>query len=235
MTASHTQSTTPLVDLVAAEVERILSTEGSGHDWQHIRRVWLTAERLALEEKADVIVTVLAALLHDVDDRKLTGDDDTEKLLPSARRILAEAGATAALIETVCVTIRMTGFHKSIDGGAARSLEAHILSDADQLDAIGAIGIARTFVYGASRKRAMFEPDVLPMTTFTAAQYDANRGSTVAHFFEKLLKLRTMMATTTGRREAHIRHARMVDFLDAFFVEAAAPTAWFDLLEAYRD
>jgi uncharacterized protein len=235
MTALNHQITTPVIDLVAAQVERILAAEASGHDWQHIRRVWVTAARLAVEEKADVVIVVLAALLHDVDDRKLTGDDSTETLLPTARRILAEAGANAALIETVCSTIKMTGFHKGLDGGAERSLEAHILSDADQLDAIGAIGVARTFVYGASRGRPMFEPDVMPMTTFTAAQYDANKGSTVAHFFEKLLKLRTMMATETGRREANVRHARMVDFLDAFFIESDAPDAWFEMLSAYRD
>ncbi|WP_327210535.1 HD domain-containing protein [Rhizobium leguminosarum] len=235
MTALNHHITTDVIGLVADQVERILATEGSGHDWQHIRRVWFTAAKLAVVEKADVVVVILAALLHDVDDRKLTGDDSTETLLPTARRILAEAGAKAALIETVCSTIKMTGFHKGLDGGTERSLEAHILSDADQLDAIGAIGVARTFVFGASRRRPMFEPDVMPMTTFTVAQYDANKGSTIAHFFEKLLKLRTMMATETGRREANVRHARMVDFLDAFFIESAAPAAWFEMLSAYRD
>jgi len=219
---------------VAGAVRHLLENEGSGHDWQHIMRVWLTARKLAEEEGADIEVVSLAALLHDVDDRKVTGDAATEDVLPGARRIMSEAGVPSALAETVCETIRMTGFHRSLEGSRTRTVEAGILSDADQLDAVGAVGIARTFVYGASRGRPMFSPDVMPMTGFTREQYDANRGSTVAHFFEKLLKLRGMMATGAGRREADVRHARMVSFLDAFFEETAAPKEWRDLLDGFR-
>lgn len=223
-----------VIDAVALEVEKLLAGEGSGHDWQHIRRVWKTAERLGYFENADGFVVSLAALLHDVDDRKLTGDIATQATLPTARRIMAKAGVDAAVLETVCETIKMTGFHKTLDGGCSRTLEAHILSDADQLDAIGAVGIARTFVYGASRKRSMFDPLDFPMQEFTAAQYDANKGSTVNHFFEKLLKLRDRMHTESGRLEAEKRHATMVSFLDDFFDETAAPPEWTTLLDKHR-
>lgn len=234
MTSSNIEHPSPIVGLVAKEVAQILADEGSGHDWQHISRVRATAEKLAIAESADIDVVALSALLHDVDDRKVTGDNTTEKLLPNARRILSEAGADIGLSTVVCDTIRMTGFHKSLIEGPDRTLEAQILSDADQLDAIGAVGIARTFVYGASRNRPMFTPDAMPMIDFTAEEYDRNQGSTVAHFFEKLLKLRDMMATTAGRDEARIRHMRMVDFLDAFFSETRAPLEWTKMLDVHR-
>lgn len=223
-----------IIKAVARDVEKLLANEGSGHDWQHIRRVWRTAVQLADMEGADETVVALAALLHDVDDRKLTGDATTAERLPTGRRIMAAAGVDPVLAETVCDTIKMTGFHKSIDGNQERTLEAHILSDADQLDAIGAIGIARTFVYGASKKRPMFDPDHFPMERFTAAEYDANEGSTVNHFFEKLLRLRGLMFTESGRIEAQTRHSRMVSFLDDFFEESFAPPEWTDLLNKYR-
>jgi uncharacterized protein len=223
-----------IVDAVALEVEKLLANEGSGHDWQHIHRVWKTASLLGYRENANSYVVSLAALLHDVDDRKLTGDLTTEEALPTARRIMATAGVEPDTVETVCETIKMTGFHKSLGGERSRTLEAHILSDADQLDAIGAVGIARTFVYGASRKRSMFDPSDFPMQEFTAAQYDANKGSTVNHFFEKLLKLRGRMHTESGRLEAEKRHATMVSFLDDFFDETAAPREWIALLDVHR-
>jgi uncharacterized protein len=223
-----------IVDAVAIEVEKLLANEGSGHDWQHIRRVWKTAERLAFQENANSYVVSLAALLHDVDDRKLTGDIATEDTLPTARRIMSTAGVGSDDLQAVCGTIKMIGFHKTLDGDRDRTLEAHILSDADQLDAIGAVGIARTFVYGASKKRSMFDPDDSPMVVFTAAQYDANKGSTINHFFEKLLKLRERMHTEAGRAEAEKRHATMVSFLEDFFEESAAPRKWTEMLAKYR-
>nr|WP_250808404.1 HD domain-containing protein [Neorhizobium tomejilense] len=222
------------ISAVASLVEELHLHEGSGHDWQHIRRVWLTAENIGRKMGADILVVAAAALLHDADDRKLTGDIATEDALPTARCIMAKSGMETAVIERVCDTVRMIGFHKSLKGIQPDTLEAMVVSDADQLDAIGAVGIARTFVYGASRQRAMFDPDRLPMTEFTAAQYDKDEGHTVSHFFEKLLKLRERMFTEAGRIEADRRHRRMVDFLEGFFEETSAQEAWSELLSSYR-
>jgi uncharacterized protein len=226
--------TSSAIDTVANFVEAMLRNEGSGHDWLHIFRVTQTAVKLAHAENADVDVVTLAALLHDVDDRKVTGDVESESTLANAKHMMAEAGVDEDLAGRVLDTIRATGFHKSLGRDTNRTLEAHILSDADQLDAIGAIGIARTFVYGASKQRPMFCPDESPMENFDRESYVKNQGSTVAHFFEKLLKLKTMMHTGAGKREAEIRHARMVDFLDAFFEEVAAPAEWIMRLDPYR-
>jgi uncharacterized protein len=221
-------------DEVVAAVKAFHEHEGSGHDWQHIRRVCATAARLAREENADIDVVMLIALLHDVDDRKLTGDINTEKTLPAARRIMMEADIDTVTVETVLKGIGSIGFHKTLSGDVERSLEAKVVSDADQLDAIGAVGIARTFVYGAFKSRPMFDPDEIPMETFTKEQYAANTGSTVAHFFEKLLKLHTMMHTPAGLREGRTRHRMMVDYLDAFFREVDAPAEWTLRLEKHR-
>lgn len=223
------------VQSVAYAVEQLLEKEGSGHDWQHIYRVYLTATKLAAEEGADLRVVSLAALLHDVDDRKVTNDLTTETSLVNARNIMTGAGVKPRVADLVCETIKLTGFHKSIGQSVERTLEAHILSDADQLDAIGAVGIARTFVYGASKGRPMFSPDDAPMENFTKELYAANEGSTVAHFFEKLLKLRGMMFTEAGKREADKRHRRMVSFLHDFFEEVGAQPVWLDRLQPYRE
>lgn len=222
------------LERVASAVKAILEHEGTGHDWQHIQRVRKTARELAEREGADLVVVDLAACLHDVDDRKLTGDITTETTLPAARRIMFEAGVDGSTAEKVLETIRSIGFHKSLSGDVHRSLDAQIVSDADQLDAIGAVGIARTFVYGAAKARPMFLPDESPMESFTKEQYAANQGSTVAHFFEKLLKLRGMMHTRAGTAEAEKRHTRMVDYLDNFFEEVGAPQDWKRRLDPYR-
>ena len=221
-------------DQVVVAVKAFHENEGSGHDWQHIRRVCATAGRLAREEKADIDIVMLMALLHDVDDRKLTGDINTETTLPAARRIMTEASIAPEIIDTVLKGIASIGFHKTLSGNVERSLAAKIVSDADQLDAIGAVGIARTFVYGAFKSRPMFDPDEVPMETFTKEQYAANTGSTVAHFFEKLLKLHTMMHTAAGLEEGRARHRMMVAYLDAFFREVDAPLEWRKRLEKHR-
>lgn len=219
---------------VATAVEAFLRHEGSGHDWQHIYRVWQVAQKLAEEEGANLEIVNLAALLHDVDDYKLTNDPTSEEKLPTARKIMAEAGISEAIIEIVCTTIKMTGFAKSLAGKTERTLEAHILSDADQLDAIGAIAIARVFAYGGHKNRLIFNPEDIPQTQTTRESYVNNNSCGISHFFEKLLKLRHMMFTATSKGEAEIRHKFMVEYLDQFFTEAAAPAIWKERLNQFR-
>jgi uncharacterized protein len=222
------------IDAVADAVRGLLCDEKSGHDWQHIFRVWKLAGRLAAEERADAVVVSLAALLHDVDDRKITGDITTEETLVAARSIMAKAGIAPGLAETVCRTIKSMGFHRSLGGDTVRSLEAHIVSDADQLDAIGSIGIARTILYGASKGRKLFDPSETPMENFSKEQYVANTSSTISHFFEKLLKLKDMMHTPAGKREGKVRHMRMCEYLYGFFLEVSAGDEWRQRLEKIR-
>lgn len=219
---------------VAQAVETHLKHEGSGHDWQHIYRVWQIAQKLALQEKADVTIVSLAALLHDVDDYKLTGDATSEDKLPTARQFLKQAKVEADVAESVCDVIKNIGFSKAMAGTQVRSREAHILSDADLLDAIGAVGIARTFTYCGNKGFGMFDPARLPQENLTQEQYRKNGAPSVTHFFEKLLKLRKLMHTPAGKAEAEIRHQRMVAFLDNFFDEAAVEPIWKDLLGFYR-
>lgn len=219
---------------VSAAVESHLKHEGSGHDWQHIYRVWQTANKLAAEEGANAQVVSLAALLHDVDDYKLTDDPTSEEKLPTARKMMSEAGIDEATIETVCTTIKSTGFAKSLVGDMQRSLEAHILSDADQLDAVGAIAVARVFTYGGHKNRPIFDPESDPQTHTTRESYTKNKSCGISHFFEKLLKLRHMMHTPSAKAEAGIRHQHMVAFLNQFFEEAAAPSIWKERLNEYR-
>jgi uncharacterized protein len=126
------------------------------------------------------------------------------------------------------------GFRKTLDGGVERSLEGHVVSDADMLDAIGAVGIARTFTYCGGKGFGMFDPDFLPRDDMSKSGYMKGGSPSVTHFFEKLLKLKDMMFTTAGKAEAAKRHKRMVVFLENFFEEAAAPKVWMERLEAFR-
>lgn len=224
----------PAIAKVASEVRRLTLADNTGHDWGHVVRVARLAERLADMEDADGTVVMLGALLHDVDDRKMTGDPATEAGLPNARSIMTLAGIGSADASIVCSAIEGTGFRKSLLNGPPEGREARILSDADQLDAVGAFGIARAFAYGATRGRPMFDPDVFPRTDFTPEQYDSELGTTINHFFEKLLRIRGRMLTEAGQWEAHDRHLVMVSFLDEFLEEADAPEEWLDLLNRYR-
>jgi uncharacterized protein len=219
---------------VAELVKAKLSGEGSGHDWEHIERVWKTIQTLAREENADIELAELAALLHDVDDAKLTGDLTTEKTLPTAHRFMQEVGLPEARQEQVAHIIRGSGYHKSLDGQGGVTLEQNLLSDADYLDAIGAIGIARCFAYGGHKSRPIFTPGDAPRETISRADYVFTKTNSVNHFFEKLLRLKDKMTTRSGKAEATKRHARMVHYLNDFFAETAAPRAWFDLLEPFR-
>lgn len=218
----------------AALVRAHLTGEGSGHDWEHIERVWLTAQKLAGAENADLELVSLAALLHDVDDAKLTGDLATEYTLPTAHRFMAEAGVPEARQEQVANIIRASGYHKSLDGKGTPSLEQQILSDADYLDAMGAIGIARCFAYGGHKSRPIFIPGDAPRDTISRADYVSTKTNSLNHFFEKLLRLKDKMATPAGKAEAAKRHATMVRYLEDFFAETGAPKEWLALLEQYR-
>lgn len=204
--------------IVAAEafVREALAGESSGHDWWHIARVRTMARRLAREEGADAFVCELAALLHDVADDKVAGDEETG--LRTVRKWLAAQAVDEETSARVMAIIETMSF-----GGGNRppmaTLEGRVVQDADRLDAIGAIGIGRAFAFGGSRGRALYDPEQPPRTYASKAEYRASDSSTINHFHEKLLLLHERMNTATGRRLAAARHAYMQAFLAEFAAE----------------
>ncbi|HEY7849636.1 MAG TPA: HD domain-containing protein, partial [Ktedonobacterales bacterium] len=203
--------------VAAAEtfVREVLGGDSSGHDWWHIARVRTMARRLAREEGADAFICELAALLHDVADDKVAGDEETG--LRTVRAWLAEQAVDVETTARVMAIIETMSF-----GGGNRppmaTLEGRVVQDADRLDAIGAIGVARAFAFGGSRGRALYDPTQPPREYASKAEYRASDSSTINHFHEKLLRLKDRMNTETGRRLAAARHA----YMEAFLAEFAA-------------
>lgn len=188
----------------------------SGHDFAHTYRVFQLAGTIGGMEGADLLTVRLAALLHDVDDFKLFGG--TLGQHARAERFLKENGATEEETERICAIISEISF-KGTDTRTPATLEGKVVQDADRLDAIGAIGIGRAFAFGGSRNRAMFDPETPPRPGMNADEYAKNRGSTINHFYEKLLLLRELMNTKSACRLAEERHRFMELFLDEFFAE----------------
>lgn len=211
-------STNPFVELTARHVRQLMAGDSSGHDWWHIWRVWQTARRIAAAERADVLVCELAALLHDIADWKF--HDGDESAGPRAAALwLDQLDAPAALRDRVCEIIAEVSFKGAGVETPTKSLEGAIVQDADRLDAIGAIGVARAFAFGGARGRILYDPESPPERHATFADYQKNGGPTLNHFHEKLLLLRDRMRTATGRRIAEQRHCFLEQFLAQFLTE----------------
>jgi uncharacterized protein len=207
-----------LIETIAREIEPRFRGEASGHDWFHVERVRGMARRLAEKEDADAFVVELASLLHDVGDWKFNDGDETA----GPREIhvlLAKHEVPEDIAARVVEIVATMGFK----GGAARppmtTIEGKVVQDADRLDAIGAIGIARTFAYGGHKGRVLHDPDIPPMTNFTKEQYLKNSGPTLNHFYEKLVKLRGLLNTDSARAVAEGRHAFLEEYLNRFLAE----------------
>ena len=205
-----------MIEQAKQYIQHVFARDFSGHDVFHTLRVLHLAEHIARKEGADLETVQLAALLHDVDDRKLS--PETYPNQGRARAFLHSQGMHADKIEAICRIIAQISF-KGTDTVAPDTLEGQCVQDADRLDAIGAIGIARTFAFGGSRNRKMYDPAEPPVTGMDAAAYAKNEGHTINHFYEKLLLLRDMMNTPTARALADARHKYMEDFLSEFFAE----------------
>ncbi len=189
--------------------------DSSGHDWWHIARVRASALTIGRAEQADLYIVELAALLHDIADWKFHGGDDTAG--PRAARQWLESLAVAAeTIDHVCDIIATLSFKGAKVATPMRSLEGRVVQDADRLDAIGAVGIARTFAYGGHAGQPMHDPDMSPEAHATFADYKTKRTTTINHFHEKLLLLMDRMNTDAGRRLAVARHKFMEQFLKQF-------------------
>jgi uncharacterized protein len=207
-----------IIERIAEKVRKDLENEGSGHDWWHVYRVWKMAKRIVKEESADTFVVELAALLHDVGDWKFHHGDDT--VGPRmARRILSKQGVSGEIIDHVCEIISAMPFKGGRVKAKMRTNEGKVVQDADRLDAIGAIGIARAFAYGGSKNRPIHNPNQKPILHRTKAEYLKSGGPTINHFYEKLLLLKDRMNTKTARKIAEKRHRFMEAYLDRFFME----------------
>lgn len=198
----------------SAFVKEIFSKDSSGHDYYHTLRVYKLATQIANQENADLNIVQLAALLHDVDDIKLFPETHATKQnavdFMKANRIDDET------IKRVCKIIDEVSF-AGTDSVIPDSIEGKCVQDADRLDAIGAIGIARTFAYGGSRGRKIYDPEIGPKLQMNRAEYQKNQDSTsINHFYEKLLLLKDMMSTKTGKAIAEHRHEVMENFLEEF-------------------
>ena len=208
-----------LIPATAAHVEAQFTGEGSGHDWAHIRRVWQMARRLAAATPgADSEVTELAALLHDIADWKFHGGD-YEAGPRAARAWLLGLHAPEATIVRVETIIREVSFKGLGVETPVSSPEAALVQDADRLDAIGAIGVARAFAYGGHKGRPLHDPAVPPVSHATFAAYQRNTAPTLNHFYEKLLHLKDRLHTPAARAEAAGRQAFMEAFVAQFLAE----------------
>lgn len=188
----------------------------SGHDYYHSVRVYKLATSICKEEKADLEIVQLAALLHDVDDYKLFGGE--AGTYSNAETFLKANNIPDTKIKAICYIISTISY-KGTDTQIPQSMEGKIVQDADRLDALGAIGIARTFAYGGSRNRDLYIPNEKPKDNMSFEEYSTSNGTSINHFYEKLLKLKDMMNTGTAKKIAEARHKYMEEFLEEFFNE----------------
>ena len=199
-------------------VQHELRNAEGGHDWWHIYRVWSTAREIAVHEQCDTLVVELAALLHDIADSKFHGGD--EELGPQrAQEFLKSINVDHAVIDHVVAIIRNISFKGGKTERDFSSPELDVVQDADRLDAIGAIGIARAFSYGGFKGRALYDPAIHPDLDMSKEEYKNSTAPTINHFYEKLLLLKHRINTDTGRRLAVKRHEFMLAYLDQFFRE----------------
>ncbi|MFD0993962.1 HD domain-containing protein [Tenacibaculum geojense] len=197
--------------------ETLQGAEG-GHDYFHIERVYKTALTIAKTENVNNFIVALGALLHDIADSKFYNGDET--IGPKkARKFLEAQGVNEEIIIHVEKIIKNISFKGGNFKKEFTSKELEVIQDADRLDAIGAIGIARCFNYGGFKNRALYDPDILPNLHMTKEEYKKSTAPTINHFYEKLLLLKDRMNTTTGRKIAEERHNFMQTFLNQFFKE----------------
>lgn len=205
-------------------VKETLKNAEGGHDWFHIQRVFNNSMLIAKEEDdINLLVVSLGALLHDIADAKF--NDGDEALGPKmAEDFLLSLGVPKRTINHVTNIIKYSSFKASLTDGKMKkklftSKELKVVQDADRLDAIGAIGIARAFNYGGFKNRALYDPSIPPNLNMTKEEYKKSAAPTINHFYEKLLLLKDKMNTETGKRLAEERHQYMLDFLEQFYQE----------------
>lgn len=207
-----------LIDHTIVFVKQTLQDAEGGHDWYHIQRVYKNAIKIGRSENVNSLIVALGALLHDIADSKFYNGDET--IGPRmASEFLMSQDCDSAIIEHVVQIIKHISFKGGHREQAFWSLELAVIQDADRLDALGAIGIARTFNYGGFKNHKLYDPEIKPDLQMTPEQYKASTAPTINHFYEKLLLLKDLMNTKTGKAMAQDRHNYMEGFLKQFYAE----------------
>ena len=207
----------PILDTITYVKQELRNAEG-GHDWWHIERVWKTAKYIAKTEQVDLLVVELSALLHDIADSKF--HDGDESIGPQrARAFLHTLEIEENVINQVIQIIKNISFKGGKEAQTFQSTELDVVQDADRLDALGAIGIARTFNYGGFKNREIYNPTIPSNLNMTKEEYKKSTAPSINHFYEKLLLLQDRMNTATGRAMAAKRHQFMESYLKQFYSE----------------
>lgn len=223
-----------MIEQVKKYVNELLDKDNSGHGMEHINRVLELSLKFAEKEGANKDIVSLVALLHDVDDYKLFGIDNAENLT-NAKKIMNNCNIDKNTQDVVCLELANIGYSKRLKGCLPTTIEGKIVSDADMCDGIGANGILRTYTYSMKHGKPFFDKDKFPTKNMTVKQYIGKcEDSSVCHIFEKLLKLKNLMLTDSGKQESQKRHQIIVDFLYHLFEEENA-TEWIEYLNNYLD
>ncbi|NMM62844.1 HD domain-containing protein [Clostridium sp. P21] len=207
-----------IIDKTKEYVKNKLKKEATGHDWWHTLRVYRTAKYIGEKENADLFIVGLAALLHDIADWKFN-KDNVDLGAELSEQWLKDLKVQEDVINKVAKIIRTMSFKGGTTNSNQESIEGKVVQDADRLDAIGAVGIARTFAYGGFKGREIYNPDIKPMVYGSFEEYKNSEDTTINHFYEKLLLLKDLMNTKTGKSIAEERHKFMENYLEQFLKE----------------
>lgn len=203
-----------IIEKIKEDIKVLFENEASGHDYEHSIRVYNNSLLINKMVKGNEFIISLATLLHDVDDSKVFKTSNFE----NARLIMDKYSVDRLIIEQVIEVISTVSF-KGGNNDIPKTIEGEVVQDADRLDAIGAIGIARAFTYGGYHKRKMYDPNIPPRDKMTIEEYRSNNGTTINHFYEKLIKLESSMNTTVGRKIASERTKFLKEYLERFIGE----------------
>lgn len=212
------QNKKDVIEKIATEVKQRMTGEGTGHDWWHVYRVWQMAKHISKKEKADLYIVELAALLHDIADWKFSGDD-FEAGPKETTKLLFSFEVDFETTEKVADIVRNISFKGAGEKNKITTLEGKVVQDADRLDAIGAVGIARAFAYGGYKGREIFDPQGEAKYHNSFDEYKKGADLTVHHFYEKLLLLKDRMNTKTAKAIAASRHQYLEEYLERFYKE----------------
>ncbi len=214
----HIMTSKEQINETISFVKQQLADAEGGHDWFHIERVYNNAVLISKNEPVDSFIVALGALLHDIADSKFHNGDETvgPKI---AREFLFKLNVDSSIIEHVINIIENISFKGGNEAQQFNSPELSVVQDADRLDALGAIGIARCFNYGGFKNRPLYNPDIKPNLNMSKEEYKASKAPTINHFYEKLLLLKDKMNTQTGYKIALERHQYMEGFLKQFYKE----------------